>query len=122
MLLKFSCCLAYAFLLKVKRKIFVVLFKIFSFYNYHTGLRYFYSGSAHEELVGGKEYPIYLPNIWITHFDCLVEPVVKNGQEEEGQESHAQEVGSQDVVPAKHVEQVNYLFWTTHQKANQAIK
>jgi hypothetical protein len=58
----------------------------------------------------------------MSHLDCPVEPVVENCQEEEWQESHAQEVGSQDVVPAKHVEQVNYLFWTTHQKANQAIK
>ena len=35
----------------------------------------------------------------MSHLDCLVEPVVENCQEEEWQESHAQEVGSQDVVP-----------------------
>ena len=71
--------------------------------------------------MGGKEYPICLPHISITHFDCLVEPVVKNSQEEEGQESHAQEVGSQDVVPAKHVEQVNYLFWTKSKPGHKVM-
>ena len=32
--------------------------------------------------------------------DCLVEPEVEDGQQGEGDEGHAHEVGDEDVVPA----------------------
>ena len=54
----------------------------------------------------------------MSYLDCLVEPVVENCQEEEWQESHAQEVGSKDVVPGNQgiLSRVdaNNLFWTEH--------